>query len=208
MVNIEGNKHLNNEGIINQGEIEPQTNLFHFNTENTRKNLLDNPWISDVSVKKIFPNQLNIELRERQPVLTISWDDRFYLVNEKGVILSVLEQFNNSFDLYILTGLDIGTKKPGEVIEKQEFYDTQRIIYALENIFPDQFYKIRVIPTEEFILFHKKNNIKVRIRDGEQLIDEWYLLERALQKVFREELPLEEINMKYEERLSIILKEE
>ncbi len=169
---------------------------------------MDNPWISDVSVKKIFPNQLNIELRERQPVLTISWDDRFYLVNEKGVILSVLEQFNNSFDLYILTGLDIGTKKPGEVIEKQEFYDTQRIIYALENIFPDQFYKIQVIPTEEFILFHKKNNIKVRIRDGEQLIDEWYLLERALQKVFREELPLEEINMKYEERLSIILKEE
>ncbi|MFW6149615.1 MAG: hypothetical protein ACOC6D_07140, partial [Atribacterota bacterium] len=104
-------------------------------------------------------------------------------------------------------GLDIRNKKPGDIIDSQEYENIQRIIYALENIFPDKFYKIQVISNEEHILFYKNKQIRVRIKDGDQLVDEWYLLERALQKVVQEETPIQEINMKYKERLSIILKE-
>jgi len=103
--------------------------------------------------------------------------------------------------------LDISNKKPGDIVDGQEYENIQRIIYALENIFPDQFYKIQVVSNEEHILYYKKKQIRVRIKNGDQLIDEWYLLERALQKVIQEEAPIQEINMKYKERLSIILKE-
>ena len=206
-VYIAGNGYLSNETVIIQGGIKFHTNLFHFNSEKTNANLLSNPWIADVSIKKVFPDQLNIKLLERKPGVLLSYENRFYLVSEEGMILSVLEELNNDFDLYIITGLNIGTKKPGEVIESQEYRNTQRIIYALENIFPDQFYKIQVISTEEHLLFHKMNQIKVRIENGDQLINEWYLLERAMQKVIQEEIPLQEINMKYKERLSIILRE-
>jgi len=101
----------------------------------------------------------------------------------------------------------MSSKKPGEMIKRQEFNEAKNIIYALENIFPDHFYKIKVISAKEYILFHKRNQIKVRIKDGNQLIDEWYLLESALQKVLQEGLQLEEINMIYKDRCLIILKE-
>ncbi len=206
-INIIGNNYLGKETVIMQGGIKYNTNLFHFNIEKAHTSLLSNPWVTDVFIKKIFPNQLNIDVVECKPGVLLSYNNRFYLVSEEGIILSVFEQFNNDFNLYIITGLAIGTKNPGEVIGSQEYQNTQRIIYALENIFPDQFYKIQVISTEEYLLFHKMNQIKVRIEDGEQLINEWYLLERAMQKVVQEEIPLKEINMKYKERLSIILKE-
>ncbi len=206
-INIYGNDYISNETVIRQGGIEFHTNLFHLNTEKTGTYLLSNPWVADVSIKKTLPNKLNINLVERQPGIILSYDNCFFLISEEGIILSVLEQFNNDFDLYIITGLEIGTKKPGDIIESQEYQNIQRIIYALENIFPDQFYKIQVISAEEYLLFHKMNQIMVRIEHGDQLIDEWYLLERALQKVIQEEIPLQEINMKYKERLSIILKE-
>ncbi len=144
---------------------------------------------------------------ERQPGVLIFCENHFYLISEEGIILSISQESDNEFGLYIITGLAIGKKNPGETIDSQEYQNIPRIIYALENIFPDQFYKIKVISNEEYLLFHKENQIEVRIENGDQLIDEWYLLEKALQKVAQEEMQLQEINMKYNERLSIILKE-
>jgi len=206
-INIDGNDYLNSETVVKQGGIKFHTNLFHFNTMKAGSSLLEHPWIADVSIKKILPDKLNINIKERQPGILLYHNELFYLISEEGVILSESEQFYNDFDLYIVTGLDISHKKPGDIVDSQEYGNIQRIIYALENIFPDQFYKIQVVSNEEHILYYKNKQIRVRIKDGEQLIDEWYLLERALQKVIQEETPIQEINMKYKDRLSIILKE-
>lgn len=131
----------------------------------------------------------------------------YYLVSKEGVILSITEQYPDQFGLYIITGLDISAKKPGDTIDSFQYSKIQRIIYGLDNIFPDQFYKIKIIAEDEYLLFCRDNNIKVRIKNGDQLIDEWYLLEKALTKVIQDDTEIQEINMKYEDRLSIILKE-
>jgi len=91
------------------------------------------------------------------------------------------------------------------MIDKVEYSEAQRVISALENLFSGQFYKIQIISEEEFLLFHKNNRIKVRIESGDQLLNEWYLLESAIQKVEQEQIPIQEINMKYKERLLIVL---
>ncbi|HOR42372.1 MAG TPA: hypothetical protein PK111_04340, partial [Atribacterota bacterium] len=85
--------------------------------------------------------------------------------------------------------------------------EIRSIIYALDNLFLEQFYKIQIISEEEFLIFHRNNKIKVRIENGEQLINEWYLLESALQNINLEAMPLQEINMKYKERLLLILED-
>ncbi|MBN2395771.1 MAG: FtsQ-type POTRA domain-containing protein [Candidatus Atribacteria bacterium] len=206
-VNIHGNDYLSSEDIFIQAGIEYQTNLFHFNTKEATRKLLHNPWIDHVSISKGLPGELNIEVIERQPSLLLVWNNRFYQANEEGMILLVSAQFSNPYGLYIISGLDIGMKKPGEIIDCQEYKKIQDLRKVLENIFPDQFYKIQVISADEYLLFYKENDIKVRIANAEQLIEEWYLLENALQKVIQEKIPLKEINMKFEDRLSIVLEE-
>jgi len=207
-VKIYGNNYLSGKIIIEQGGINFQTNLFHFDTKKANLNLLEHPWIAEASIKKVLPNKLNITIFERKPGILLYHNEYFYLISEGGVILSLSKEFKNDFDLYLISGIDIGNKKAGDLIRGQKYENVKRIIYALENIFPAQFYKIQVISNEEHLLFHKEDEVKVRIKDGDQLIDEWYLLERALQQVFQEETPLKEINMRYEGRLSIILLEE
>jgi len=204
-ININGNHFLDKDTIISQGGIKFSTNLFHFNIQEAGKKLLQNPWIEEVSIKKIFPNQLDINIKERRPAALLFADDSYYLVTEEGKILSIFKNFTNDFNLYIITGLDIGSKKVGEMIDKVEYNEAQRVISALENLFSGQFYKIQIISEEEFLLFHKNNRIKVRIESGDQLLNEWYLLESAIQKVEQEQIPIQEINMKYKERLLIIL---
>ena len=148
-----------------------------------------------------------MELTERQPGILLFYDHYYYLVSEEGIILSIQQEPVNEFNLYMITGLDIGKKFPGDSINSREYQNIKRIIYGLENIFPNQFYKIKFISNQEYLLFHIKNQIQVRIENGDQLIDEWYLLEKALRKVIEDEMALQEINMKFKERLSIILKE-
>jgi cell division protein FtsQ len=206
-VNISGNNYLSGQTIINQGGVEFQINLFHFDTNKAKLKLLQNPWIAEVSIKKALPNKLNINIVERKPGILLYYNEKFYLTSEEGVVLEISPEFKNDFDLYLITGIDISNKEAGDLIRGQKYENVKRIIYALENIFPDQFYKIQVISNDEHLLFHKKKEIKVRIKDGDQLINEWYLLERVLEKVFQEESLIQEINMKYKERLSIILKE-
>ncbi len=207
-ISISGNHYLDNETIQAQGGMKFHTNLFRFDIQEANNRLLRNPWIEDVSVKKIFPNQLSIHIAERKPGVILFHESRYYLVDMQGRILSVLQQMDLELDLYLVTGLGISSQMPGEVIENQEFQAIGRIIYALENIFPEQFYKIQVVSNEEFLLFHKEKQMKVRIENGDQLINEWYLLEKALQEVIEEDMLIQEINMKYKGRLSIILKEE
>ena len=198
---------LDSETILAQSELNEPVNIFHFDIERATKKLSHNPWVKDVTMKKIYPKQLNIKIEERKPGALLYSNNLYYLVTAEGVILTTFDQFNSDFKQYIITGLDVGSRKPGEMIEDQAYKETQRIIHGLNNLFPDQFYKIEIISEEEYLLFHNNNKIKVRIENGEQLINEWYLLESALQKVAAEQIPLQEINMKYKERLLIILKD-
>ncbi|MDD3631722.1 MAG: FtsQ-type POTRA domain-containing protein [Atribacterota bacterium] len=206
-VTINGNNYLDSETILAQSELNEPVNIFHFDIERATKKLSHNPWVKDVTMKKIYPKQLNIKIEERKPGALLYSNNLYYLVTAEGVILTTFDQFNSDFKQYIITGLDVGSRKPGEMIEDQAYKETQRIIHGLNNLFPDQFYKIEIISEEEYLLFHNNNKIKVRIENGEQLINEWYLLESALQKVAAEQIPLQEINMKYKERLLIILKD-
>lgn len=206
-ITIHGNDYLTGDTIVETAKIGGFDNIFHFNTQRASQNFLKNPWVKEVTIKKTLPNQLDINIEERKPGAFIYANNHYYLVTEEGIILTKFEQFNNIFKQYVVTGLDIGNKKPGEIIENREYSEIRSIIYALDNLFSEQFYKIQIISEEEFLIFHRNNKIKVRIENGEQLINEWYLLESALQNINLEAMPLQEINMKYKERLLLILED-
>ncbi|MDD4363627.1 MAG: FtsQ-type POTRA domain-containing protein [Atribacterota bacterium] len=207
-VEIDGNSYLSSNSIIKYGEIDFNTNIFHFNIKKANQNLLSNPWIKEVNIRKKLPNKLEIALIERKPANIVIYNDLFYLISQEGIILSILENYNNELGLYIISGLNLEYKKEGESIFGSLYQEIQNIIYALDNVFPKQFYKIKMVAEDEFLLYHRISEIIVRIENGDRLINEWYLLERALQRVIQEKIPIEEINMKYRDRLSIILKEE
>lgn len=206
-ITIYGTNYLANSIILAQSELNEPINIFNFNIEKACAKLLPNPWIKDVAMKKIYPNQLEISIIEQKPGAFLYHNNSYYLVSTEGVILEIKEQFNRNISSYIIAGLNVNSKQPGDLIGEQEYKEVQRIIFALENLFPDQFYKIEVISGEEFLLVHINDLIRVRVESAEQLVNKWYLLEAALQKIDLEDIALQEINMKYQERLLIILKD-
>lgn len=60
-------------------------NIFSLNPKEIRREILKESWINDVSVKRIFPDTLVVEVEERIPVARIHLADGEYLLDRNGV---------------------------------------------------------------------------------------------------------------------------
>ena len=82
--------------------------LYLFPAEERRRRLLAVDWVKDASVAKIWPNRVEVVIRERAPVAFVELvardgRSRLALIDEDGVLLEQPEQ--SQYDLPILTGI-------------------------------------------------------------------------------------------------------
>lgn len=204
-VHIEGNHYLDHNKILSLAESEYFFNIFMLDTSQIYKKLLVNPWIEGVSIQKRYPNRLYIKINERQPEIVVFDQESYYLISHEGIILTVLAEIDKDYSPYIVKGYTLNQRGPGDTLDRSILQKLQKIIQGLNSLFPGDFDEIHFVSENEFILFHKRSKLAVRIESGEQLISEWYLLVNAMQRISSEEIPAKEINMKYKDRLSIIL---
>lgn len=61
-------------------------NFFTINLSNTRLTFESLPWIRNATVKRVFPNQIEIHLQEHKPLAIWGVRDDFKMINADGVI--------------------------------------------------------------------------------------------------------------------------
>ncbi|HIE65059.1 MAG: FtsQ-type POTRA domain-containing protein [Nitrospira sp.] len=92
-----GLHHLKGSGIRDRLAALTGENLFYLDLADARKELLSDPWVKSVVVKKVFPDRLSIMIVERKPALVeyagvdfqgaVGSSRRTALLDEEGVIL-------------------------------------------------------------------------------------------------------------------------
>jgi cell division septal protein FtsQ len=84
-VHISGCNHLSHEEILRLSGVTPQTNLLALDLESTAASIRVQPWVRAVEIRRKFPDQLFIDLKEHNPVASLTLDSP-YLVGETGEI--------------------------------------------------------------------------------------------------------------------------
>lgn len=92
-----GLHHLKGSGIRDRLATLRGENLFHLDLAEARREVLSDPWVKSVVVKKVFPDQLSIMIVERRPALveyagvdfqgTAGLSGEMALLDEEGVVL-------------------------------------------------------------------------------------------------------------------------
>jgi len=92
-----GLQHLEGSGMKARLAALSGENLFHLNLKSARKEVLSDPWVKSVAVRKIFPDQLSVMIVERRPALveytsvdfqtSSGSSGRTALLDEEGVVL-------------------------------------------------------------------------------------------------------------------------
>jgi cell division protein FtsQ len=82
-------------------------NIFFVNLSDRRRQLEEIPWVERATVMRLLPDQIHVQVVERQPVAFVSQDQQIGLVDANGVLLSMpaaaMAQHHYSFP--VLTGI-------------------------------------------------------------------------------------------------------
>lgn len=118
-INTEGNKFLTSEEIIKLSGIHTETNIFKIDFRNAMKKIKTHPMISNVVLKRQYPDQIKISIVERRPLANMLVQGGFIEVNEKGFYLRKLKSFNISDNLPIISGVKYSKQEIGQQINEE-----------------------------------------------------------------------------------------
>lgn len=86
-VALAGEHEIGRDEILVLAGISDRTSLLFLDAARTRARLLTNPWISEATVLKLYPDRLRIEIRERQPFALWQKDGQIALIAADGTVL-------------------------------------------------------------------------------------------------------------------------
>jgi cell division protein FtsQ len=86
-VALSGNQHLSREEVFALAGVNPRTSTLFFDVTDARAKLKTNPWIADATVQKLYPDRLQIAIRERAAFALWQKEGRIGVIAEDGTVL-------------------------------------------------------------------------------------------------------------------------
>jgi cell division septal protein FtsQ len=203
---IKGNDYLSEDEIFSKSQIKLGENIFKLDLKKSIDFLEQEPWIKEVEIKRIIPNKIIISLKERKSSAIVHIGEEYFSSTKEGMVLSKINRPEEKFGLPLVLGLEIDEIKIGEIIDKPEFRAALESINSAEVILPKIFYRVEILSPDDFMICNKDDTLKVRVNRPEVIINKENLLREALEKIVREKLLVEYIDIRFKDSLVIKLK--
>lgn len=89
---LAGAKRLSRQDVLHIAGITEQSTLFLIDAENTRERILRNPWIADAAVRKLYPDRLEIVIKEKKPYAVWQHQGEFSIVAKDGTPIDRIDR--------------------------------------------------------------------------------------------------------------------
>jgi cell division protein FtsQ len=86
-ISLKGEKQISREEILALAGVTGRTSLLFLDAAAARKQLKSNPWIADASVRKFYPGEFQIEIKEREAFALWQVDGHFSVIAADGTVL-------------------------------------------------------------------------------------------------------------------------
>lgn len=84
---LSGVRGLSREDVLSLAGITGRSSLLFLDAATSRQRLVDNPWVAEATVLKLYPGRLRIEIKERAPFALWQKDGTVSVVAEDGKVL-------------------------------------------------------------------------------------------------------------------------
>ena len=183
-ITIKGNKQLTNEKIIQLAEIRKGDNLFSKIGIVTKVRLKQNGYIEDAQINKIYPNKIEIEVKERQKQFQIKLETEGYIyIDEQGYIL---EYGTEDIEVPTIIGMNITQADMEKMnrLDKNDLNKMENILQIREQCkgieIADKITKIQV--KDEYVVNLENDGITINFGDASNLQNRIYYVNAILKK--------------------------
>lgn len=94
-IQVYNNKIVSSEEIVKLSKINKGTNIFYLNLKSIETNVLENPYLLNVKIKRKIPNTISIDIQEREAVFYIKTENGYLIVDKSGIILENRNDISN-----------------------------------------------------------------------------------------------------------------
>lgn len=122
-------KRLSRDEVVALAGVKPGDDMFSLRLKRIGEQLVKNPWVEKVTVRRYFPHTLTIDLVEREPVAIVNMGYLYYL-DKKGDVFKPLNE-GDRIDYPVVTGIveEDMVKDPGG--SREAFQGVLRVISVL-----------------------------------------------------------------------------
>lgn len=84
---LAGERHVSREEVLATAGVTGTSSLLFLDVDEARDRLKTNPWIADATVLKLYPDRLQIAIKEREPFALWQKDGRVSVIAADGTVL-------------------------------------------------------------------------------------------------------------------------
>ncbi len=103
-ISVEGAYSVSNETVLETCKITVGENIFAFKAKNAENLIKTISVVKNVSVIRQYPNSIKIIITERVPFVTIFTKNKYYSLDDTGMVLSETDKLNNTQSI-VLSGI-------------------------------------------------------------------------------------------------------
>jgi cell division protein FtsQ len=134
-VTVHGNTHLSAADIERlTGTVRGQ-NIFAVDLAAARDRVRTSPWVADVTLARVLPSTIVIDVIERVPMAIARLGDRLFLVDDAGVVIDAYGPAYHELDLPLVDGLVAASE--GRPVADAERASLSRALFASLRDRPD-----------------------------------------------------------------------
>ena len=132
-ITIEGNTLMSDDDIIKLSGVKVGDNMFERTGHKVKEALTENKYIADVKVSRELPNIYKIKITERQPVIAVSYNGKYIILDEEGY---AVDEADSTMHATLVTGIKIKKYELGEIPkfdDSANFKEASELIKAVND---------------------------------------------------------------------------
>ena len=130
-INLVGHKRLSNEELNSWIEPIIGKNIFKLELDRISKRMVEHPWIQSASARRVFPQGIYVEIKERTPFAKIQME-QIYVIDNYGVLLG--SDLRGANKLPTITGIKMKNPKIGINVADEEIIRSLKMMRSLNQL--------------------------------------------------------------------------
>ena len=130
-INLVGHQRLSNEELSPWIGSIIGKNIFQLELDGISKRLVEHPWIQSASARRVFPQGIYVEIKERTPFAKIQME-QVYVMDNYGVLLGI--DLRGANKLPTITGIKMKNPKIGSNVADEEIIRGLKMMRSLNQL--------------------------------------------------------------------------
>jgi cell division septal protein FtsQ len=132
-ISIRGNERLAAGEVLSLVEGLRGANILTVDLAEWQSKVLASPWVEEVSLRRVLPSGVDIQVRERRPIGLARLGGAVYLIDASGVVIDEYGPNYADLDLPMVDGLSAVPDDGASAVDERRARLATRVITALQS---------------------------------------------------------------------------